>query len=78
MCVVPIFGLGLDFAHKRSITGMTSSQDFIVNSTPLGVSYTPFGPVVATLADGRALVARVKVAPGEFAGYTDSEISALV
>ncbi|MBC7737707.1 MAG: hypothetical protein H7245_10930 [Candidatus Saccharibacteria bacterium] len=33
---------------------------------------------MATLADGRALVARVKVAPGEFAGYTDSEISALV
>ena len=55
---------------------MSISQDFIVNSTSLGVSYSLFAPTVATLADGRTLVAWVKVAPGDFVVFTDPEICA--
>ncbi len=38
---------------------MSKNLDFIVNVTPLGTYYSPWGPSVATLPDGTALIAWV-------------------
>lgn len=57
---------------------MASNPDFIINSTPLGTYYSPFGPAIATLADGTALVAWVTYNgdPSSIYNSTDTEIRA--
>ena len=57
---------------------MASTLDFIVNSTPLGTYYSPFGPCIATLADGTALIAWVTYNgdPSSIYNSTDTEIRA--
>jgi hypothetical protein len=52
------------------------SPDFIVNTTSLGVSFMPFAPTVATLDDGRALVAWVSVTPDIYGSYHNADIRA--
>lgn len=44
---------------------MPAQTDFIVNSSPLGVTYSPFAPAVATLPDGRALILWVSSDTGD-------------
>lgn len=57
---------------------MTKNPDFVVNSTPLGTYYTPFGPAIATLPDGTALIAWVTYNrdPSDILASTDTEIRA--
>ncbi|MEI6098460.1 MAG: calcium-binding protein [Alphaproteobacteria bacterium] len=55
---------------------MPVTQDFIVNSTPVGWIYNPLAPTVATLADGRALVVWLSVSPDIQSDNKDSEIRA--
>lgn len=57
---------------------MASNPDFIINATPLGTYYSPFGPAIATLADGTALVAWVTYNgdPSSIYNSTDTEIRA--
>ncbi|MFM9934810.1 MAG: calcium-binding protein [Novosphingobium sp.] len=52
---------------------MASTLDFMVNSTPLGTSYSFFGPAIAVLPDGTSLVAWVSYNSDV---STDSEIRA--
>ena len=56
---------------------MPAATDFAINSSAIGDSYTPFGPSVAILADGRALVVWV-VTGGEpdteYTGFGEAEI----
>jgi Ca2+-binding RTX toxin-like protein len=57
---------------------MAKDPDFVVNSTPLGTYYSPFGPTVATLPDGTALIAWVTYNrdPSDILASTDTEIRA--
>ena len=38
---------------------MSTDLDFVINSTPIGAYYSPFGPTIVTLADGTSLIAWV-------------------
>jgi len=57
---------------------MAKGSDFVVNSTPLGTYYSPWGPTVATLPDGTALIAWVTYNrdPSDILASTDTEIRA--
>jgi Ca2+-binding RTX toxin-like protein len=57
---------------------MAKISDFVVNSTPLGTYYSPFGPAIATLPDGTALIAWVTYNrdPSDILASTDTEIRA--
>ena len=57
---------------------MAKNPDLVVNSTPLGTYYSPFGPAVATLPDGTALIAWVTYNrdPSDILASTDTEIRA--
>lgn len=57
---------------------MAKISDFVVNSTPLGTYYSPFGPSIATLPDGNALIAWVSYNrdPSDILASTDTEIRA--